>query len=168
MIEPHDQPRANKTDAGNGSKAICRVSNVLRSPSPDPRRSATRHHTTVKTHRIILGLIIAATLVLSGCSPTSSKSDTVAEGVLFSVEYQMEGGRTGGFTRLNESKAVPGGNGSWNIDAYGRLTREFLVITRPQRSDLGPQVIPAHRLVSVQFGDGGIKQVNENQPKPGT
>jgi MFS superfamily sulfate permease-like transporter len=30
----------NKTDAGNGSKAICRVSNVLRSPSPDPRRSA--------------------------------------------------------------------------------------------------------------------------------
>ncbi len=33
------QPRPNKTDAGNGSKAICRVSNVLRSPSPDPRRS---------------------------------------------------------------------------------------------------------------------------------
>ena len=31
--------KANKTDAGNGSKAICRVSNVLRSPSPDPRRS---------------------------------------------------------------------------------------------------------------------------------
>jgi hypothetical protein len=30
---------ANKTDAGNGSKAICRVSNVLRSPSPDPSRS---------------------------------------------------------------------------------------------------------------------------------
>jgi hypothetical protein len=31
--------RPNKTDAGNGSKAICRVSNVLRSPSPDPKRS---------------------------------------------------------------------------------------------------------------------------------
>ncbi len=30
--------KPNKTDAGNGSKAICRVSNVLRSPSPDPRR----------------------------------------------------------------------------------------------------------------------------------
>jgi hypothetical protein len=63
---------------------------------------------------------------------------------------------------------VPGGNGCWNVDAFGRLTREFLIITRPQRSDLGPQVIPAHRLVSIQFGDGGIKQVNENQPKPGT
>ena len=32
--------KANKTDAGNGSKAICRVSNVLCSPSPDPKRSA--------------------------------------------------------------------------------------------------------------------------------
>jgi hypothetical protein len=42
MIEAHEEPpRANKTDAGNGSKAICRVSNVLRSPSPDPRRSAS-------------------------------------------------------------------------------------------------------------------------------
>jgi hypothetical protein len=40
MIKPHyyDQPTPNKTDAGNGSKAICRVSNVLRSPSPDPKR----------------------------------------------------------------------------------------------------------------------------------
>jgi hypothetical protein len=37
----HSQPMSpNKTDAGNGSKAICRVSNVLRSPSPDPKRSA--------------------------------------------------------------------------------------------------------------------------------
>ena len=31
--------KANKTDAGNGSYGICRVSNVLRSPSPDPGRS---------------------------------------------------------------------------------------------------------------------------------
>lgn len=116
----------------------------------------------------MLGLIIAATFVITGCAPTSSKSDTVAEGVILSVEYEMEGGRTGGFTRLNESKAVPGGNGSWNVDAHGRLTREFLIITRPQRTDLGAQVIPTHRLVSVKFGDGGIKQVNENQPKPGT
>jgi hypothetical protein len=34
-----EPPTANKTDAGNGSKAICRVINVLRSPSPDPKRS---------------------------------------------------------------------------------------------------------------------------------
>ena len=30
----------NKTDAGNGSYGICRVIDVLRSPSPDPRRSS--------------------------------------------------------------------------------------------------------------------------------
>jgi hypothetical protein len=42
----HDQSREaasfNKTDAGNGSKAICRVSNASRSPSPDPSRSAAK------------------------------------------------------------------------------------------------------------------------------
>ena len=120
----------------------------------------------MKTTVALLGLAIASVVFLSGCAPPSGKADTVAEGVILYVEYQMEQGRTGGFTRLNDSKAVPGGNGSWNIDAHGRLTREFLVITRPQRPDLGPQFIPIHRLVSVQFGDGGIKQVNESQPKP--
>jgi hypothetical protein len=102
-----------------------------------------------------------------GCSPSGNgPSGIVAEGVIYSVEYQMEGGRTGGFTRLNNSKAVPGGNGSWNVDAYGKLTRDFLIITRPQSRDLGPHVIPVRRLVSVQFGDGGIKEVKENQPAP--
>ncbi len=119
----------------------------------------------MKIHPVLLGSVIAIALVLPGCAPPSGKSDTVAEGVILSLEYQTQGERTRGFTRLNDSKAVPG-SGSWNVDARGRLTREFLIITRPQRPDLGPQVIPAHRLVSVQFGDGGIKQVDENQPKP--
>ena len=39
---PNQTSEANKTDAGNGSKAICRVSNVLRSPSPDPKRSPNK------------------------------------------------------------------------------------------------------------------------------
>jgi hypothetical protein len=39
---------ANKTDAGNGSKAICRVSNVHPSPSPDPKRSPN-----LNTQRVI-------------------------------------------------------------------------------------------------------------------
>lgn len=117
----------------------------------------------MKTLLTFFGLISAALTCMVGCT---SRSDTVAEGVIYSVEYEMEGGRTGGFTRLNSSKAVPGGNGSWNVDARGRLTREFLVITRPQMKELGPLVIPAHRLVRVQFGDGGIK-VDEKQPSPG-
>ena len=32
-------PKANKTDAGNGSNGICRVIDASRSPSPDPKRS---------------------------------------------------------------------------------------------------------------------------------
>jgi hypothetical protein len=107
-------------------------------------------------------------LVLTGCGQSNSTSDTIAEGVIYSLEYQMEGGRTGGFTRSNDSKAVPGGDGSWNVDAHGRLTREFLIITWPQQRELGPKVIPAHRLVNIQFGDGGIKNVVVNQPKPGS
>jgi len=88
----------------------------------------------------------------------------VAEGVIFSVEYRLDGERTGGFTRLNAPEAVPGRNGSWNVDAYGRLTGDFLFITYPQRNDLGLRAIPTHRLLDVQFGDGGIKSVNENKP----
>lgn len=113
-------------------------------------------------------LQLAVTLIVMpgiGCSPSANSSaPIVAEGVIYSLEYQMEGGRTGGLTRVNNSKAVPGGNGAWNIDAYGKLTRDFLIITRPQLRDSGPELIPVSRLVRVQFGDGGIKDVKENQP----
>ncbi len=50
MRSQHDN-RANKTDAGNGSKAICRVSNVPPSPSPDPRRSAVFSRYSNLNHR---------------------------------------------------------------------------------------------------------------------
>lgn len=125
---------------------------------------------------LFLGLIMKAFILLfppflalalfqTGCTPAANPSETVAEGVILSVEYELGDGQTGGFTRLNNSAAVPGKSGSWNVDAYGRLTREFLVITRLLRKDLGPKVIPAHRLVNVQFGDGGIQDVDENKPK---
>jgi hypothetical protein len=117
-----------------------------------------------KNSRFLQLIVTSAMAALAGCSTSSNPSGVVAEGILYSVEYQLDGGRTGGFTRLNIAKAVPGGNGSWNVDAYGKLTRDFLLITRPQARDLGPDLIPVHRLVRVQFGDGGIKEVKENQP----
>lgn len=92
-----------------------------------------------------------------GCGSSGSGESVIAEGVIFSVEYQMENGQTGGFTRMNSSAAVPGGNGSWNIDAYGKLTKDFLFITQKGRNDLGVRVIPTSRLVDIQFGTGGIK-----------
>ena len=104
--------------------------------------------------------------LLVGCHQPSTESEVVSEGVIYSVTYTQADGHGAGFTRLNNSRAVPGGNGAWNVDAYGRLTHDFLFITRPQHADLGPQVIPVSRLVELQFGDGGIKQVDEGHSAP--
>lgn len=114
----------------------------------------------------IAGVLAGGIVFLAGCSPRTDQAETIAEGTIFSVEFEKEGGGTKGFTRINNQIMVPGGSGSWNVDAYGRLTRDFLIITRPQQKDLGPQVVPIDRLVSIQFGDGGIKQINENRPAP--
>ena len=56
----HPPPTANKTDAGNGSKAICRVSNVSRSPSPDPKRLGDSHFHNPKAMNITVGQLIEA------------------------------------------------------------------------------------------------------------
>lgn len=114
-------------------------------------------------------LIAAVLISMVGCNqhsgaPRSTEPHVIAEGTIFSVEYKRADGKTGGFTRLNNANAVPGGNGSWNVDAQGRLTSDYLIITYPQQPDLGPRIIPAHRLVDIQFGDGGIRSVNENAP----
>ncbi len=100
----------------------------------------------------VLGVLVGAGVVFL----LRGQEQPRAEGVIFAVEYQ-QGSGTGGFTRLNNSKAVPGGNGSWSVDAYGKLYRDFLVLTFPNGT--GPEVIPTHRLLSVRFGDGGIKEV---------
>lgn len=114
----------------------------------------------------VAGVIASSIVFLTSCSPRISQVATIAEGTILSVEFKKDGGGTKGFTRINNQIMVPGGNGSWNVDAYGRLTRDFLIITRPQQKDLGPQVVPVAQLVSIQFGDGGIKQVDENSPAP--
>jgi hypothetical protein len=121
------------------------------------------------THQRIMKKLVltsAFAVLLAAVGGCSRSAAPVAEGVICFASYQHPDGKTHGFTRLNVSKAVPGGNGSWNIDARGTLTRDFLIVTRPQRPDFGPLVIPVHRLIEVQFGDGGIKTVDENHPAP--
>ncbi len=103
--------------------------------------------------------VILFSLVLLGGCQQSDPNPVVAEGVIFSVKYDLGQGQTGGFTRLNIAQAVPGGNGSWNVDARGKLTRDFLIITYSKQTELGPHVIPVHLLHDVQFGDGGIKDM---------
>lgn len=67
------------------------------------------------------------------------------------------------FVPIQQSKI---GEAERVADAQGRLTQHYLVISYPQRKGLGVQVIPAHRLVNIQFGDGGIKSVSEHEPAP--
>ncbi len=105
-----------------------------------------------------LALIGAA---LSGCVqyPAGTSGKPVEEGVIYAIQYDVGNGRTEGFTRLNDPKAVPGGNGRWNVDARGKLYHDFLLIRFANTPDLGYQAIPVQRLYFVQFGHGGIKEV---------
>jgi hypothetical protein len=102
-----------------------------------------------------IGAILIALGIAMACYRTPgriTKDKPVVEGVLYRVFYQLEGGRTGGLTRENNSKLIPGGSGSWNVDAYGRLYPNYLVITYSNSEEPGPLVIPVHRLIEVQFG----------------
>src|SRR5215212_9285477 len=55
----------------------------------------------------------------------------IMEGPLHSAAYEQDDGKVGGFTRADNPQAVPGGNGSWNERRYGRLYRDYLVVTKP-------------------------------------
>lgn len=97
-------------------------------------------------------------------TPKEAK-DSVVEGTLFSVSYDLGGGRVGGLSRGATPETVPGGNGSWNVDARAVLTDRFLIITdRSHSQELGPLVIPVERLYSVQFGDGGVQFTPKGLP----
>ncbi len=106
--------------------------------------------------RILTVILAAVSCVSVTLAVISAKSDIIASGVIFAVEYEIGDGRTGGFTRVDQSAAVPGGNGSWNVDATGKLTRDWLMIERRGSTDPIIEIIPARRLVKVQFGTGGI------------
>lgn len=106
-------------------------------------------------------LLTLSLFALTGCNldfstrsdGRSGSSGVISEGVVYSVTFQQADGKP---TTITRSSVPPQGNGTWNIDAYGKLTPEALVLTYPGRRDLGPHVIPFDRIVDIQFGDGGI------------
>jgi hypothetical protein len=104
----------------------------------------------------------AVDTALAPAAYTGFPGPLIVEGVIYELSLRAPPGaqtQVEGFTRLNNQAAVPGGSGSWNVDAYGRLYRDYLIITYPTQRSLGPQVIPANRIISIQFGDGGIRPV---------
>ncbi len=90
---------------------------------------------------IALCLIAIALISIAGCNQHSGDAQTtepriIADGIINSLEYKLEDSRTGSFTGLSIAKAVPGGNGSWAVDAYGRLSEaSFLCAIHPEFSE---------------------------------
>ena len=64
----------NKTDADNGSKAIFRAKNVLRSPSPDPRRSPNFDASSTMCRSLIAFVLTLLTACCATPPPSVSAS----------------------------------------------------------------------------------------------
>ena len=80
--KPATKPRANKTDTGNSSKAICRVSNVHPSPSPDPWHSA---NSTFHRRIMIKSACLLITLKMALLSGFAAEPQTAVEDI--SISY---------------------------------------------------------------------------------
>ena len=112
-----------------------------------------------------IGIIIVIAFlvgILIGNTPGNNSKTPIEEGIIYSVSWSQPDGSIHGLTRLDSASAVPGGNGSWNMDIYGRLFENHIEITTLKQKNLGPRIIPFRILQSIQFGDGGIKKVRGN------
>ena len=113
-----NQPRANKTEAGNGSKAICRVSNVLRSPSPDPRRSVRM---TKILHLLLVFLAFSLQAIAEPVAFPTKAGEYSYKGWKYVYEIQHQGTRSErriGRLFLN-GKEVKGEIGELNQEPIG-------------------------------------------------
>jgi len=114
---------------------------------------------------MLTGALVACEFQDSAVQVDELPERTVARGTIWYVEWvQADGKGTEGFVRSTDVGYVPGGNGNPGVDAYGKLTRDYLIIDYAHRDDLGPRVIPAGRLVDIQFYEGDADV--ENTPLP--
>jgi hypothetical protein len=109
--------------------------------------------------------LIIVSILLIGCNDSdhneNANTQVIAEGIIWHVEYELGEGKSTGFTRAMHAEALPSGGGSLKVDAYGRLTSQFLIITYPNMKELKEHIIPVNRLLSIQFGDGGVKTTGQ-------
>lgn len=75
------------------------------------------------------------------------------EGPIHFAAYDVGNGKLGGFVRIDNPEAVPGGNGTWNVDRYGKLYRDYLVVTDLSNERWGVQVIPTSRIYEIHFSE---------------
>jgi hypothetical protein len=104
------------------------------------------------------GVILAACGVLYaavGTHAAASGHHMVTRGDVLYASFRGPDGKTSGWTSINNSQAVPGGNGSWNEHRYAELYDNFVVITKPTEKDWGTLVIPTSQLVEIQFSGQG-------------
>ena len=106
---------------------------------------------------LIIGFALGWTSHRSGGGPA-----LLYEGIVWTIEWADGEGKSHGLTRSSIPESVPGGNGSWNMDMYGKLYESHLEIAFPKRKELGPKIIPMSRIVDMRFGDGGIREIAEN------
>ena len=110
----------------------------------------------------IVGMILLAIGIWIGRWSASPGPRPIQEGVLYQAAWETPEGRTQGLTRASMPEAVPGGNGSWNMNMVGTLYDTHLEIRFPDQPEPRVQIIPLHRLVDVTFGDGGIKEIKRS------
>ena len=139
---------ANKTDAGNGSEAICRVSNVLRSPSPDPKRS---HYQQVM--RAIL-LALSAVSLFTGCSKHEEPRPIFAGRVEY-FYFLDSNDVVAGVTRFDQGR--PGTKTSLKEDVFLEVYKDWVVMKLLNRKS-STQIIPRERVREIIVG---TKEGNE-------
>jgi hypothetical protein len=117
----------------------------------------------MKNTQIVIIIVIAFLVgIMIGNMPGNNSKTPLQEGIIYSVSWSEPDGSIHGLIRSDIASAVPGGNGSWNMDLYGRLYENHIAVTNLKQKSLGPRIIPLRILQSVQFGDGGIKEVRGN------
>jgi hypothetical protein len=96
---------------------------------------------------VIAGILFAAVKA----APASVDHHLIAKGEVYYASFREPDGKTSGWTSVDSSKAVPGGNGSWNEHRYGELYDNFLVVTKPTEKGWGTLVIPTSQISEIHF-----------------
>ena len=93
------------------------------------------------------GILVAA----AGMARAPGGRHLIAKGDVLYASFSAGEGKVSGWTSINESKAVPGGNGSWNEHRYAEVYENYMIVTKPGEKGWGALVIPTSQLVEIHF-----------------